>query len=159
MEKITFDSLTKSKLSEFNKAELQGWIIDQFQQLENRIDSKIIEYFQPNDKIKFEKIVLNSTIINNGGKLKILTNIGVKKTTIEKLRTVARIRNGFSHTRIRQNITIMISDNANNPEKNQILSESIIDVMNSNGKITSKSAYEWIIEFLTLRNELRKELN
>lgn len=159
MEKITFDSLTKSKLSEFNKAELQGWIIDQFQQLENRIDLIILEYFQPNDKYKFEKIVLNSTIINIGGKLKILANIGVEKTTIEKLRKIASIRNGFSHTRIGVHITIMISENDNNLEKNQVLSESIIDVMNSAGKIIPKSAYEYLKEFLTLRNELRKELN
>ncbi|MGJ8715163.1 MAG: hypothetical protein ACSHXG_08675 [Maribacter stanieri] len=154
--KIRFDSLTKSELSKFNNAEIQGWVIDQFCQIEWRIDNKIIDYFKPENKRVFETVVLNSSVVSIGGKLKILSNIGVNNTTIGKIRTLSSIRNGFAHTRIGESISISISKDLENVEK--IESESIINVMNSQGKITSKSAYEYVSDFLTLRNELQEEL-
>ncbi len=154
--KIKFDSLTKSELSKFNNAEIQGWVVDQFCQIEWRIDNTILEYFKPEHERMFETIVLNSSVMSIGGKLKILTNIGIKKVTIEKIRKLSSIRNGFAHTRIGESVTIYISNDSNKEGYSE--SESVINVMNSTGKIISKSAYEYVSEFLILRNELREEL-
>ncbi|MEL7122582.1 MAG: hypothetical protein AAFO07_24260, partial [Bacteroidota bacterium] len=154
--KIKFDSLTKNDISKFNIAEIQGWIIDQFCQIEWRIDNMIIDYFKPENKSVFEKIVLNSSVISIGGKLKILSNIGLNKKTIEKIRKLSSIRNGFAHSRIGESVLISLSTDSENAHK--IESESTIYVMNSQGKITKKSAYEHANDFLVLRNELREEL-
>ena len=154
--KIRFDSLTKSELSKFNNAEIQGWVIDQFCQMEWRINNIIMDYFKPENKRIFETVVLNSSVMNIGGKLKILSNIGINKTTIEKIRKLSSIRNGFAHTRIGEAVSISISKDLENVEK--VESESIMNVMNSQGKIIPNSAYEHVSNFLVLRNELREEL-
>jgi hypothetical protein len=154
--KIRFDSLTKSEISKFNNAEIQGWVIDQFCQIEWRIDNIIMDYFKPENKIIFETVVLNSSVMNIGGKLKILFQIGINITTIEKIRRLSSIRNGFAHTRIGEAVSISLSKHLESIEK--IESESIIRVMNSKGKITTNSAYKHVSDFFVLRNELRKEL-
>ena len=92
-----------------------------------------------------------------GGKLKILSNIGLKKHTIEKIRRLSSIRNGFAHTRIGESVSIFVSNDLSKPTYSE--SESVINVMNSGGIIKSKSAYEYVSEFLKLKNELRRELS
>lgn len=154
--KIRFNSLTRSELSKFNDAEIQGWVIDQFCQIEFRIDHIIMDYFKPDNKRIFETVVLNSSVMSIGGKLKILSNIGINKTTIEKIRKLSSIRNGFAHNRIGESVTIFVSNDLKNEPYAE--SESVINVMNSSGIIIPKSAYEYVTEFLTLRNELRSEL-
>ncbi|MBP0903243.1 hypothetical protein ACFSKN_14835 [Mariniflexile gromovii] len=152
--KIRFDSLTKSELSKFNDAEIQGWVIDQFCQMEWRIDNIIMDYFKPENKRVFETVVLNSSVMSIGGKLKILSNIGINKTTIGKLRELSSIRNGFAHCSIGESVTVFVSLN----DEIYFESESTINVMNSSGVIIPKSAYEYVSKFLILRNELSNEL-
>ena len=95
--------MSKSHLRDLNLEEARGWIIGRLLQIELRINRKIIEYFNPAEKHKFEKIMLNSSIINMGGKLKVLRNTGtVDNKTIDKIRRLVSIRNGFAHAEINQ---------------------------------------------------------
>src|SRR5258705_10588152 len=101
--------MTKNRLRDFNLEEARGWAIDRLQQIEYNNNDKIIDYFKPAEKHKFDKIVLNSSILDIGSKLKILKNIGtVDKQTIEKIRNLAAIRNGFAHAPITDLVTIII---------------------------------------------------
>ena len=156
--KVQLVTMSKRSLKDFNQAEAQGWIIDQFVQIEDRIDAMIIGHFQPQKEKVFKTVVLNSSVLSIGGKIKILTNIGVQYSIIDKLRRLTSIRNGFSHSRIGESMTIIVPAKGDANEKIEAHAESYIDVMNSSGKIIRKNAYDFLVEFLNVRNELRKEL-
>ena len=151
---------TKSSLKEFNEHEARGWTIDRLQQIEYRINEKIIEFFKPKKIEPFKKIVLNSSVLDIGSKLKILSNIGsVDSKTIEKIRKLSSIRNGFAHAVISQNVTLFIKTHEDGKQETVDVKEhSIIEVMNSQGKLISKNAMEYLTEFLELNNEIRNEI-
>lgn len=155
-----FMRMTKNRLKDFNIEEARGWTIDRLQQIEYRINDKIINYFNPVDKNKFDKIVLNSSILDIGSKLKILRNIGtVDKQTIAKIRNLAAIRNGFAHAPIIEHISIKIdTQNEDGISKSSAVVESMIEVMNSEGEIKTKNAFDYLVEFWTLNKEIREKL-
>ena len=159
-EKIRFIGLTKSRLRDFNIEEARGWTIDRLRQIEYRIDTIIIDYFRPANKNTFDKIVLNSSILDIGKKLKILRNIGtVEKNTIEKIRKLAAIRNGFAHAPIIDNFHITIYPKKDKSKgSTPTVVESMIYVMNSQGEIIIKSAFDYLVEFWSLNKEIRKEI-
>lgn len=149
--------MTKNKLSEFNLEEARGWTIHCLLQIEYSIDEIITNYYEPKQKDKFKMIMLNSSILDFGSKCKILRNIErVKRKTIENIRELASIRNAFAHAKIIDNITIIVDKENDITSIRSITSK--IDVMNSNGKISSKDAYEYLCKFLDLYNVTKKEL-
>ena len=75
MDYLNFRNTEKNKLSEFNLGEIRGWIIDSMCDIESKIDTIISDYFNPEKRSDFEKIILNSAIISFGAKTKILINI------------------------------------------------------------------------------------
>ena len=156
--KRNIGDLPKTRLSEFNKAEAQGWIIDRFVRIEARIDRIIVDYFKPENKIIFVSVVLNSSVLTIGAKIKILANIGIKDSTLNKIRKLSAIRNGFSHTLIHNKGKITISLNKKPNENIKTEMDTVIEVMNSNGKITHKDAFEYLIEFFDLLKEIEKEI-
>lgn len=155
-----FRRTTLKNLKEFNEHEARGWTIDRLQQIEYRIDEKIIDFFKPEKVELFKKILLNSVVLDIGSKLKILSNINsVDTKTIEKIRRLSSIRNGFAHALISESLTINIETNENDKQETVNVKEhSIIKVMNSQGKLVSKNAMEYLTEFLELNNEIRNEI-
>lgn len=149
--------MTKNKLCEFNLEEARGWTIHCLLQIEYSIDEIIANYYEPKQKDKFKRIMLNSSILDFGSKCKILCNIErVKSKTIENIRKLASIRNSFAHAKIIDNVTIIVDKENDSTSIDSITSK--IDVMNSNGKIISKDAYEHLCKFLDLYNVTKKEL-
>src|SRR6185503_6611983 len=112
----SFSRNTKMSLRDFNSHEARGWTIDRLQQIEDRINNKILEFFKPENKELFKEIVLHSSVLDIGGKVKILRNIGVEPKTIEKIRRLSAIRNGFAHAAITGHITINITTHGNDKE-------------------------------------------
>lgn len=153
-------NLTKSSLKEFNIEEARGWTIERLQQIEYRINDIIIDYFKPDNKHKFTKILLNSSILDIGSKLKVLKNIGtIEKSTIEKIRLLSSIRNGFAHAPIIQHITIKLDVKKDNTiNSSSSVTKSMIEVMNAQGEIKTKNAYDYLVEFWTLDNEIREKI-
>ncbi len=145
------------KLSECNSGELQGLIIQRFIQIEDNINTIITNYFKPENERLFRTVVLNSRVIDIGGKLKILNNIGYKGI-IEKVRNLSNIRNAFAHTRFPESVHIKVFGDSTEEERCKIEVDSIIPVMNTNGKIINKSAYQYAKEFLDDEILLIKEL-
>lgn len=153
-------STDKTKLSEFTVEEARGWVIDEFQQIENRINKKIIDHVNPSNKIFFESIILNSSVIDIGGKMKILTNIGTeKKSTIEDIRKLASIRNGFAHAPFQDIIHIKAGEkNKDGVIPLSLETETNIEVMNAAGKLKVNNAYSYLVEFFHLNEKIRKEI-
>lgn len=147
----------KNKISEFNQEEIRGWIIDRMNQIESKIDFIIVDYFNPKNKNEFTKIILNSSIINIGGKCKILRNIkSFDKNIITKIQKIAPIRNYFAHLSITDSIKIGVKVDGTS-EISSISSQ--IEVMNSSGLIKYRDARELINEFFDLNQEIRDYLN
>ena len=73
-----------SKLSEFNKQEAIGWVIERLNHIEADINEIITRYFDPSNHKEFNRIVLNSSILSLGNKLKILRNISSFEKNIPK---------------------------------------------------------------------------
>lgn len=154
------ESLTKRQLEDFNVAEARGWIIDSFQEIEYRINSKIVDFFKPTEEATFKKVVLNSSILDIGSKLKILMNIGtVDKHIIANIRILAAIRNGFAHAPICEQVNISIDDGKEDGSDSiSLVVESMIEVMNSSGEIKSKIAFDYLVEFSTLYEKIIESL-
>lgn len=154
------ESLTKRQLEDFNIAEARGWIIDSFQEIEYRINSKIVDFFKPTEEATFKKVVLNSSILDIGSKLKILWNIGIRdKNLVDNIRKLAAIRNGFAHVSISEQVNISIDDGKEDGiDSISLVVESIIKVMNSNGEIKPKIAFDYLVEFSNLYEKIREGL-
>jgi hypothetical protein len=155
----SFSRNTKMSLRDFNAHEARGWTIDRLQQIEDRINEKILEFFKPEKRELFKKIVLHSSVLNIGGKAKILRNIGIEPKIIEKIRRLSAIRNGFAHAAITGLITIAIKTDENGEKQTPDVKEhSMIEVMDSSGKLTTKNAMELLNEFLDIYKELKNEI-
>ena len=156
MDDFRLDSINKKKLSEFNLEEVRGWMIDRLYQIEILIDDIIVDYYKPEKEEEFKKIVLNSSIISIGAKIKILNNIeGFENKQIKMLGELARIRNYFAHLPLNEEIKIK-----GNNKKNEETSFSIevykkLYIMNSEGKLKERDAKETILNFFKLNEDIR----
>ena len=152
----------KNTLSTFNVEEARGWVIDQMNILEQIINLRIVDHFNPEKQQEFENIILNSAIIDMGGKCKILQNIpGVEEKTIQKIRKISSIRNSFAHASINQKIRT--ESKKSEKEDEEIIhliptSEFYIEVMNAKGKLESKLAFDHLVDFYNLYYEVVDEL-
>lgn len=156
--KVHFPGLAKKKLRDFNKAEVQGWVIERFCRIEERIDNIIIAHFNPQEEKLFRDIVLSSSIMTIGAKIKILVNLGLPNFIIDKIRKLSAIRNGFAHTIITSRINVTIPRDSEPKKAVEVEAESIINVMNASGKIISKNAHEYLSEYLQLLKEVEQEI-
>lgn len=157
MKNSCLKSTKKKKISEFNKEEIRGWIIDNMNQIESKIDFIIVDYFKPNNHNEFTKIILNSSIITIGGKCKILRNIKkFDKNIISMIQKIAPIRNSFAHLAITDSIKISVNADGNSQIKDV---SSQIEVMNSSGLLKYRDTDELIKEFFDLNKEIREYLN
>ena len=160
MNDLKFDTTTKTKISELNLEEVRGWIIGRMCQIEREIDNIILDYFNPNKKDEFKKVILNSSIITFGAKLKVLRNVkSFDKTIINKLQEISTIRNAFAHLPITIDQRIIIRG-YKNLDQIQTVSEinKYIEVMNSAGELKKKKPDELVYKFYDLYKEVKKYL-
>jgi hypothetical protein len=151
---MEFERSTKNNISERNIEEIRGYVINETNKIESKINEIIISYFEPKDTKKFEKIILNSSIINFGGKIKILGNIeNFEGKTIEKIRKFTAIRNSFAHIPILVHFDIEKIEGSEGEFKLNSISDKI-EVMNGSGKLESKFVREELQRFEFLKNEI-----
>ena len=150
----------KSDISEFNMEEIRGWIIDELNKIEQKIDRIITVYFNPEKKQEFTKIILNSSIVSTGAKMKILRNIdSFDKNKISKIQTVISIRNAFAHLPVTKSATVVYK-NENGKLIGSLENVSTqLDIMNSNGEIKKKNVKELIFEYKKTVDEITIYLN
>lgn len=161
MDYLNFRSTKKQKLSEFNLEEIRGWMIDRMTQIESKIDFVISEYFKPEKKAEFNKIILNSAIITMGAKTKILINIkSFDKNIISKIQKISSIRNAFAHLPLSEMVEInLIKDKKGEHIETKIKVTSQIEVMSSSGVLQAKNSQQQVLEFFDLYTEIKEYLN
>ncbi|NHM07493.1 hypothetical protein G4D82_09700 [Flavobacterium sp. CYK-4] len=149
----------KNSFSELNAEEIRGWVIDRMTQIEYRIDNAITKHIDPKNVDAFENIILNSTIIAFGAKLKILRNIeNFDKKIIEKIQLISNIRNAFAHLPLHQSAIIKFKKKEGSEmilTPTSVENWNYLNVMNSSGEIKQKKAHELFNEFITLNKEIR----
>jgi hypothetical protein len=149
----------KTDVSEFNLQEIRGWIIDELNSIEEKLDQIIINYFKPEKDFEFRNIILNSSIISTGSKFKILRNIEYfDNRIISKLQTISSIRNAFAHLPITKSAEVTITNKNGNLVWALESVTSQLDVMNSVGEIKKKNAKELISEFKSTIVEIKAYL-
>jgi hypothetical protein len=140
-DKNDFDHLTYVK----------GQIISDFIWIEHKLNDVIIKKIQPSDTKFFKDIVLNSSILGIGQKIKIINNVdGIKDSSLVSLiRDMNNIRNGLAHANF--NYTLAV-------QKNQVAKTEII-TMNSEGIIKRKNVDELIASYVELSNKAHSLLD
>ena len=163
MDDLKFDSTTKTKISELNLEEVRGYIIERMCQIEREIDNIILDYFNPDKKDEFKKVILNSSIITFGAKLKVLINIkSFDKNVISKIQEISSIRNAFAHLPIKiyQKISFRkkVVDDNDKYAVHKIEISKYIEVMNSAGELKTKKPADLVYKFYDLYTEVEKYL-
>lgn len=161
MDYLNFRKTDKKSLSEFNLEEIRGWMIGRMTQVEMKIDTIISDYFQPQKKSEFEKIILNSSILSMGGKMKVLRNVkGFDKNTISKIQKIASIRNAFAHIPLYESVDFIVMEDKKGKHIDSNLNvTSLIEVMNSNGELKVQNSKEQFQKFFELQKEIIEYLN
>jgi len=152
-------------IENYNLEEIRGLIVDNTWQIEVGMDEIITNYIKPEKKDVFKRIILNSSIMPLGSKIKILSNIdGFEKKIISNIQRLTSIRNAFVHIQVNENVSInlnKISFNSQNKEDDKVTSKSwqTMDVMNSNGVIITKQTTDLAKEFFQLYTPTKSFLN
>jgi hypothetical protein len=161
MDYLNFRSTEKLSLSEFNLEEIRGWMIDRMTQIEMKIDIIISEYFNPEKRKEFDRIILNSAILSMGAKTKILRNIkGFDKKMISKVQEISSIRNAFAHLPLSESVFVNVIEDKNGKHiETKINVTSEIEVMNSSGELKVKNSQQQVLEFFDLQAGIIEYLN
>lgn len=150
MEKIIYNN---REIDVNNVEGIRGWMISSLTEIEQKIDLIISNHFKPQKQQEFKKIILNSSIINFGAKLKIISNIpSINSKTITLIRELSAIRNAFAHLPIFETITVFINEKN---ETTDVKIDTIIEVMNAEGKLKKKKMIDLVIEFNNKYSEIR----
>jgi len=159
MDYLNFRNTTKKKLSDFNLNEIRGWTIDSLYHIEKKIDGVISDYFKPEKKNDFDRVILNSSIISMGAKAKILRNIeSFDKNIITKIQKMVSIRNAFAHLPITEDLTLSVTENKIGEVSTEITVISRMEIMTSSGEIKTRNSKELALDFLHLNTEIRDYL-
>ena len=153
-DQVRFPRMTKTSLKEFNQLEAQGWVINISIQIEDLIDDILMANFKPGNGGVFLNVLLNSSVMHFGGKLKVLRALGIDNVTYSNLQRIGSIRNAFAHTNISYSMTITVDPESDT--KAEV--KDILSVMNSNGEIKSKDPYSYMLEFLELYKQVEPVL-
>lgn len=149
--------IEKEKPLDKNNEELRGWIIDKTNEIELKINLLITDYFSPKERSDFIEIMMNTSIVNMGGKYKILKNIrSFNDSIIGDLQKINAIRNYFAHVSITEPMSFKVSHGG---VSKKIDIPSHVRYMNSNGLMKQKSIEELVVEYCKLHDKIIKYLN
>ncbi|SHM98800.1 hypothetical protein [Flavobacterium xinjiangense] len=108
-------STDKTDILEYNIEEIRGWIIYELNEIEEKINTIITRYFAPEKELEFRTIVLNSSIVSTGAKMKILRNIDTfDNKFISKIQTLVNTRNAFAHLPLTKSAKVNVKNNNGN---------------------------------------------
>ena len=130
---------------------------DRFNSSDTELNRIISEYFYPkNHKEHFARVLLNTSIISFGQKIKLVANFEKFDTSwLKSLHALNKIRNGFAHSNSYPVFTLE-TRGVNKPIKAEHANK--IDIMNSNGIIKSEDFDEQLQIFKDLFIELTSTL-
>lgn len=153
-------STDKTDILEYNIEEIRGWIIDELNKIEEKINTIITRYFAPEKELEFRTIVLNSSIVSTGAKMKILRNIDTfDNKFISKIQTLMNTRNAFAHLPLTKSAKVTVTNNNGNLVWLLESVTSQLDIMNSSGEIKKKNAKDLVLEYKDLVVEINQYLD
>ncbi|WP_298152232.1 hypothetical protein [Flavobacterium sp.] len=153
-------STDKTDILEYNIEEIRGWTIDELNKIEDKINTIITRYFAPEKELEFRTIILNSSIVSTGAKMKILRNIeSFDKKYIGKIQTLMNTRNAFAHLPLTKSAVVSVTNNNGNLVWLLESVTSQLDIMNSSGEIKKKNAKELVLEYKDLVVEINQYLD
>lgn len=150
----------KQDINEFSIQEIRGWVIDGLNTIDSKLDFIITEYFNPEKKSEFKNIVLNSSVVTSGAKMKIIRNIkSFDNLLISNIQKIISIRNSFAHAPMSTSASFsFINEGGELKSKiNDITSQFII--MNSSGETSNKNIKTLIKEFEKLSSDINEKLD
>ncbi|EAQ51300.1 hypothetical protein MED217_17195 [Leeuwenhoekiella blandensis MED217] len=119
--------------------------------IEDLISEVITNYFNPQKKEEFQHILMNSSVVSYGQKLKILSNIeNFDSKIINKLRTIGSLRNSVAHN----NLILKFDSTSSFSTISELHNNITLSVMNSSGKLVDKNLKDIFEEFNTLCKEI-----
>jgi hypothetical protein len=152
-------STDKKNIKDYNIEEIRGWTIDELNKIEEKINIVITRYFSPTKEDEFKTVVLNSSIVSTGAKMKILRNIdSFDNKMISKVQTLMNTRNAFAHLPLTKSATITITNKEGNLIWNLENASTQLDIMNSSGEIKKKNTKELIVEYQNVLAEVNAYL-
>lgn len=153
------NNLDQKSVDKFNIAEARGWIIDRMNQIERIIDKEIINFIGPEKEKEFKRVILNSSIISFGAKIKIVKSLELVDTSISgPIDEMKNIRNGFAHSNIVALLTATYDQSTPSSDVDVSAYHSI-HVMNSSGQIKEKKVHEQLISFKNKYDKVCEALN
>lgn len=130
---------------------MRGFVITEMISVESILSFIIFQYFLPKHQNEFEQVLLNSSVIGLGGKIKILQGLEIiDKQILENIKRLSSIRNGFAHAHL-----FTEYDSSVKPENT---GHDKIDVMNAQGILKKKNAFDYFIEFNNLIEGIQDKL-
>jgi len=156
-----FREITNYQVKDFSIEEARGFTIEFFRDIESKIDKIICDFVAPENESFFKKVILNSSILDIGSKLKIIKNIGkIDNKTIDDIRKLSSIRNGFAHASIGIKHSSFYTSHKDGVEITPpyFVTEHIISVMKSSGDIEEKNAIDYLNEFIILLQKVREKI-
>ena len=128
------------KYLEENKRKI-GDVIYRYNSVEKYLNDILLAYFKPQkNRVDFNQILLNGSVIGFGQKVKIISNlINLDKKTSESLRRIMSIRNGVAHNIIFNEAPSIMEIDFSKPVK--------LNVMNSSGQLKNKILVDEIQAF------------
>jgi|GEM_PF-6962678 len=159
-EYVYFKEFNSKDIKECNSAEIHGFVIQKFAIIETLIDSYIIKYFEIKKESIFRNYLLNTSVMHFGGKRKILKAIGIDNQIYQGLGKIMSIRNAFAHSIIRSDFDFKesIKEGESLYNLNNIKEFSTIEVLNGEGILKTKNAYDELKSFDKLCNEVIEHL-
>ena len=143
-----------------NKSELynieaaRGYTIERLFEIELRVNQMISEYFDSKNSEAFNSIILNSSILDFGKKIKVLLALKIiDHKTADKLRKISSIRNSFAHAGIETRHELPVDSIEDNIQSNQK-----IKILKSNGDLEESNISELLKSFVKLYNEIQNKL-
>ncbi|MER3330028.1 MAG: hypothetical protein RIF34_10660 [Candidatus Kapaibacterium sp.] len=148
---------SERKLDVASIAEIRGRIIDRFVLIESDLNYLLTNHFNPsNDLEGFKKIMLNSSILTYGSKVKLLFSLGVIENKLkEQLYQLGNIRNAFAHLSVKHSVSVNYFPASNTSEIDQ---SATIEVLHANGNLAKKDAYQWAKDFTAIEKSALKKL-
>lgn len=133
-----------------DQLKIKGKIINDLIDIEDKINCVIAIYFKPNNLNEFKEIMLNSSIISFGQKVKIINNItGIEKNVTGKISELSSIRNGIAHVRIENTLELGL--------ESRVVTE--LKVMNSSGILKTKNFTDLVKKYSELSNQVHSYLD
>ena len=127
----------------------RGDVMEKHNFIEGHMSFVMSNHFNPKDKGNFISILMNSSIIGFGNKIKVLRGLKyINGKQGQKLYELASIRNAFAH----QDLASIVENEDNGNEEKEIVNFKL-PILHQSGSIENLDPFEHYRKYIELYNE------